>query len=45
MADGMMAGVKPGAGDPAELKDKKPVTALGRYIKILMSANEFLFIN
>jgi hypothetical protein len=45
VADGMMAGVKPGAGDPAELKDKKPVTALGRYIKILMSANEFLFIN
>ncbi len=43
--DGMMAGVKPGAGDPEELKDKKPVTALGRYIKILMSANEFLFIN
>ncbi len=43
--DGMMAGVKPGAGDPAELKNKKPVTALGRYIKLLMSANEFLFIN
>lgn len=40
-----MAGVKPGAGNPAESKDKKPVTALGRYIKILLSSNEFLFID
>ncbi len=43
--DGMMAGVKPGVANPAEAKDKKPVTALGRYIKVLLSANEFLFIN
>lgn len=42
--DGMMAGVRPG-GDPAALKDRKPVTALGRYIKILLSSNEFLFVN
>jgi len=45
MADGMMAGVRPGAGGAGALKDKKPVTALGRYIKILLSSNEFLFVN
>jgi len=42
--DGMMAGVVPG---PPGAKDekKKPVTAFGRYVKILLSSNEFLFLN
>jgi cytochrome c553 len=44
---GMMAGVKPGApadGKPAK-KPLLPVTAWGRYMKVLLSSNEFLFIN
>jgi hypothetical protein len=44
-ADGMMAGVTPGAAAAKDEKDKKPVTAFGRYIKILLSSNEFLFLN
>ena len=42
--DGMMAGVVPGAAGPKDEK-KKPVTAFGRYVKILLSSNEFLFLN
>ncbi|MBK9240495.1 MAG: PSD1 domain-containing protein [Acidobacteria bacterium] len=42
--DGMMAGVMPGAAGPPDEK-KKPVTAFGRYVKILLSSNEFLFLN
>jgi hypothetical protein len=42
--DGMMAGVVPGA--PGMKDDtKKPVTAFGRYLKVLLSSNEFLFLN
>ena len=43
--DGMMAGVTPGAGPSKDDKDKKPVTTFGRYVKILLSSNEFLFVN
>ncbi len=42
--DGMMAGVVPGAPGVKDEK-KKPVTAFGRYLKILLSSNEFLFLN
>lgn len=42
--DGMMAGVMPGPPGAKEEK-KKPVTAFGRYVKILLSSNEFLFLN
>jgi hypothetical protein len=43
-ADGMMSGVVAGAGadDKAKLL---PVTPLGRYIKVLLSGNEFLFVS
>ncbi|HZR22112.1 MAG TPA: PSD1 and planctomycete cytochrome C domain-containing protein [Vicinamibacterales bacterium] len=44
-ADKMMAGVKPGAGDPEEKKKLLPVTPWGRYFKVLLSANEFVFIS
>ena len=42
--DGMMAGVVPGAGGKAEAK-LLPVTAFGRYMKVLLSSGEFLFVN
>ena len=43
--DGMMAGVVPGAksgDDPAKML---PITAFGRYVKVLLSSNEFLFVD
>jgi hypothetical protein len=43
--EGMMSGVTANAPGLADSKDKKPVTALGRYIKVLLSSNEFLFPN
>ena len=43
--DGMMGGVVPGAGPPAEQKKLLPVTPLGRYMKVLLSSNEFMFVN
>ena len=45
-ADGMMAGVVPGA-KPSDADKKKmlPVSTFGRYVKILMSSNEFLFVS
>ena len=43
--DGMMGGVVPGAGPPPEQKKLLPVTPLGRYMKVLLSSNEFLFVN
>ena len=43
--DGMMSGVTPGSSARLDEKDRKPVTALGRYIKVLLSSNEFLFIS
>jgi len=45
-ADGMMAGAKPGATPPADEKKKMlPISTFGRYVKILMSSNEFLFVS
>jgi hypothetical protein len=45
MGEGMMAGVtKPGSGPEEEKKKMLPVTPLGRYLKVLLSSNEFLFI-
>ena len=43
--DGMMAGVVPGTGKPDDKKPLLPVTAWGRYIKVLLSSNEFIFLN
>jgi hypothetical protein len=40
----MMSGVTP-ASARGLTKDEKPVTAAGRYIKVLLSSNEFLFIS
>ncbi len=45
-ADGMMAGVTPGAKAPGAEADKmKPITTFGRYVKVLLSSNEFLYVN
>jgi cytochrome c553 len=45
-ADGMMAGVTPGAKPPEDEKKKMlPVSTFGRYVKILLSSNEFLFVS
>jgi Protein of unknown function (DUF1553) len=43
--EGMMAGVIPGAAKKDDQKKLLPVTPWGRYVKILLSSNEFLFIN
>jgi hypothetical protein len=44
-ADGMMAGVTPGAKAPEGDKEKMlPVSTFGRYVKILLSSNEFIFV-
>jgi hypothetical protein len=48
MGEGMMAGVMSSSGSGSTEEDKKkmlPVTALGRYLKILLSSNEFLFVD
>ncbi len=43
---GMMAGVVPGAKTSEDDKKKMlPVSTFGRYVKILMSSNEFLFVS
>ena len=44
-ADGMMAGVVPGAGSKDDEKKLLPVTTWGRYVKILLSSSEFLFVD
>jgi cytochrome c553/plasmid stability protein len=45
-ADGMMAGVVPGVKPPEDEKKKMlPVSTFGRYVKILLSSNEFLFVS
>jgi hypothetical protein len=44
-ADGMMSGVRPGAGRDADRKAFLPVTPFGRYVKVLLSSNEFLFVD
>jgi hypothetical protein len=41
---GMMAGVVPGPSGDAAGKEPLPVTVLGRYVKVLLSSNEFLFV-
>ena len=40
----MMAGVIPGAAKKDDEKKLLPPTTLGRYMKILLSSNEFLFV-
>jgi len=46
MGEGMMAGVTaPGAADEKDKKEMLPVTPLGRYLKVLMSSSEFLFVD
>jgi mono/diheme cytochrome c family protein len=44
-ADGMMAGVSPGAKPGPDADKFVPVTTFGRYVKVLLSSNEFLFVN
>jgi cytochrome c553 len=45
-ADGMMAGVVPGVKPSGDEKKKMlPVSAFGRYVKVLLSSNEFLFVS
>jgi hypothetical protein len=42
----MMAGVTPGVKTADDEKKRMlPVTAFGRYVKILLSSNEFLFVS
>ena len=45
VSDGMMAGVAPGASKPADEPKLLPPTTWGRYIKILLSSGEFLYVN
>jgi cytochrome c553/mono/diheme cytochrome c family protein len=46
MGEGMMAGVtKPGGGSEDDKKKMLPVTPLGRYLKVLLSSSEFLFVD
>jgi hypothetical protein len=45
-ADGMMAGVSPAVKTADDEKKKMlPVTMFGRYVKVLLSSNEFLFVS
>jgi hypothetical protein len=41
----MMAGVIPGAAKKDESKKPLPATPWGRYVKILLSSSEFLFVD
>ncbi len=43
--DGMMAGVLPPSPGAEPAKKPLPVTPLGRYVKILLSSSEFIFID
>ena len=43
--EGMMAGMMPSPPGAKPSETKKPVTAFGRYVKILLSSNEFIFLN
>jgi cytochrome c553 len=46
MGEGMMAGVTaPGGADAKDKKEMLPVTPLGRYLKVLLSSSEFLFVD
>jgi hypothetical protein len=42
---GMMAGVVPGVPGGAPREKLLPVTVFGRYVKILLSSNEFVFVS
>ena len=41
---GMMSGVGPAAASDKDAAEMLPVTVFGRYVKALLSSNEFLFI-
>ena len=43
--EGMMAGVVPSGAGSEPSKKPLPVTPLGRYIKVLLSSSEFLFVD
>jgi hypothetical protein len=43
--EGMMAGVVPGVKSATPAEKMLPVTVFGRYVKILLSSNEFLFVS
>jgi hypothetical protein len=43
--ESMMAGVMPGAAKKDDAKKLLPVTPWGRYLKTLLSSNEFLFVS
>jgi len=43
--NGMMSGVVPRGAKPDDKKPLLPVTHWGRYIKVLLSSSEFIFIN
>jgi cytochrome c553 len=43
--EGMMAGVVPPAGGSEASKKALPVTPLGRYLKVLLSSSEFVFVD
>ncbi len=43
--EGMMAGVIPGAAKKDDSKKPLPATPWGRYVKILLSSSEFLFVD
>jgi len=45
MPGGMMSGVGPRGRAPEEKKPQLPITAWGRYAKVLLSSSEFLFVN
>ena len=45
VGDGMMAGVIPGASKKDDGSPVLPTTAWGRYVKILLSSSEFLFVD
>jgi hypothetical protein len=45
VGEGMMAGVIPGAAKKDDRDKALPATAWGRYVKILLSSSEFLFVD
>jgi mono/diheme cytochrome c family protein len=45
VGEGMMAGVIPGAGKKDDSEKPLPPTTWGRYVKILLSSSEFLFVD
>ena len=45
VGEGMMAGVIPGAAKKDDSKKMLPATVWGRYVKILLSSSEFLFVD